>query len=289
MKISLPITLLTCLLAIASVSHGQYAVYKKKKSYLALVGGFNYSIPMVTDRYAVLSSSTESDEEVNQKEYGKFGKNKGAQFGIRYSYNFTNTLSAVIGFGYQTQSFNYRTNHAWADTVSNQSFEREMFHTQRLSYFSVPVLARWDLTQGQFKPYLQGGIFMDFRHQASKIISYDNTIDEEETKNQTSSSGWGDITDNTRKFNMGLMAGVGVHYYTKYVTLGVESNFRYGFMKVVNDETRYADQNGFAFQYLDVLDQLKLSALNIQFSLSVPINNSVTANILRKSRYNRKK
>ncbi|NVK63007.1 MAG: PorT family protein [Flavobacteriales bacterium] len=273
---------------VSSISFGQYTVYKKKKSYLALLGGFNYSIPHVTDRYAVLSASSAEDG-ANEKEYGKLGKNKGVQFGIRYSYNFTNTLSVVAGFGYQTQSFNYRTDYAWADTVSNQSFEREMHHKQQISYFTLPVLGRWDMTHVQFKPYLQAGIFMDFRHQASKIITYDNTIDEEETENQVSSSGWGDITENTRKFNMGVMAGVGVHYYTKYITLGLETNFRYGFLNTINDKTRYADQNGFALEYLDVLDQLKLGALNVQFSVSVPINNSITANILRKSRYNRRR
>ena len=163
-----------------------------------------------------------------------------------------------------------------------------MYHKQQLSYFTVPIMARWDLTERQLKPYVQGGLFMDFRHQAGKIISYDNMIDEQEMASQASSSGWGDITANTQKFNMGLLAGAGVHYYTKYVTFGVETNFRYGVMKVVNDEMRYADQNDFALQYLDVLDQLKLSALNIQFSLSVPISNSVTYDILRKSRYKRK-
>ncbi len=285
---SIQLVLSIVLIFISSFSYGQYTVFKKKKSYLALLGGFNYSLPQVTDRYAVLSTSPMTDE-VNEKEYGKLGKNKGAQFGIRYSYNFTNTLSAVAGFGYQTQSFNYLTQYAWEDTVSNQNFEREMHHEQRISYFTLPILARWDLTQGQFKPYIQGGIFMDFRHQASKMITYDNTLDGEETENQTSSSGGGDITDNTQKFNMGLMAGAGVHYYTKYVTFGVETNFRYGFLKTINDNTRYMDQNGFALQYLDVLDQLKLSALNVQFSLSVPINNSVTANILRKSRYKKRR
>jgi hypothetical protein len=224
-----------------------------------------------------------------EKDYGKAGKNKGVQFGFRVSYNFTNVLSALTGFGYETVGFNYRTQYSWADTTTNENFNRELFHEQKVSYFSVPLLARYDFSEGQFKPYAQAGFVFNFRQQATKVIHYDNVIDEEQTENQTTSSGLVSITDNTRKFNLGLMAGAGVLYHTKYVTFGVETNFRLGFSPIIEDQTRYADVNGFALKYLDVFDQLKLNNLNVQFSLSVPISNSVTANILRQKRYRRNK
>jgi hypothetical protein len=261
-------------------------VNKKKKSYLGVTGGFNYSIPRITDSYSVLTSLGSDD--AFSKDYGKFGKNNGAQFGIRYQYNFSNLVSIIGGFGYQTNSFNYSTQYSWSDTLENQSFNREMHHLQKISYFTIPVLARWDLTDSQLKPFVQGGFFMGFRHQANKMVTYDNTLDGELTENETSSSALVSITDNINKFNFGLMGGVGINYYTKYVTFGVESNMRFGFINVVNDENRYADANGFALKYLDVLDQLKLNQIDIQFSVYVPISNSVTANIMRKKRYKRK-
>lgn len=273
----------------AQYSYGQLSVNKNKKSYFEILAGFNYSFPRVTDRYSVLSASSIEDSEELQKEYAKAGKNKGRQFGIRWSYNFTNVLSASLGFEYQTMGFNYQTTYSWADTLTAQNFDREMHHLQKVSYFSFPLLARYDFTQGQFKPFAQGGLFMDFRHQASKVINYDNTLDGEETANQVSSSALVSITDNIRKFNMGAQFGVGINYYTKFVTIGVETNFRLGFMKIVEDNTRYSDLTGFALKYLDVLDQLKLNNYNIQFSLSVPISNSVTSNILRRKSYRRRK
>ena len=51
------------------------------------------------------------------------------------------------------------------------------------------------------------------------------------------------------------------------------------FLKVVNDENRYADNNGLALKYLDVLDQLKLRSMNVQLSVSAPIGNSVSPNL----------
>ncbi|HLV41880.1 MAG TPA: outer membrane beta-barrel protein [Brumimicrobium sp.] len=263
-------------------SFGQkYSVHKKRMSYLAFNAGFNFSFPKVSDRYSVLNSLEENYE----KKYDKAGKNTGAQFGIRYSYNFTNSIALNLGFGYQSLGFKYFTDYSWNDTINNQDFNREMHHLQKISYFSFPMMVRWDMSNRQLIPYLQGGVFMDFRHQAKKEIHYDNTIDGKETKNEVSSSEIKSITDQTRKFNMGLMAGAGISYYTKHFTFGVEGNFRYGFFKIVNDENRYSDLTGFALQYLDVLDQLKLSNLNIQFTVSIPINHSVTMNILRRSKY----
>ncbi|MDB0063109.1 PorT family protein, partial [Crocinitomicaceae bacterium] len=170
-------------------------------------------------------------------------------------------------------------------TVNKQEFNREMHHVQKISYFTVPLQARWEITNGQLKPYIQGGVSLDFRHQAKKIIHYDNTIDGEETDNELASSAEVSIKDYTRKFNLGLTGGVGLNYYTKYVTFGLEGNVKYGLFKVISDENRYSDLNGFALKYLDVFDQFKMVVLNVQLSVSVPLNNSISTNILRRKKY----
>lgn len=269
-----------------SFTYGQrYTVHKKKISYFGLTGGMNMTLPKVTASYSVLSSLGSTYDESLQKKYAKFHETMAIQFGVRYSYNFTKSISIHAGFGYQALKFKYLTSYSWMDTLTNQDFDREMHHYQKISYFTLPIMGRWDMTIGQLMPYLQGGIYMDFRHQAQKEILFDNTIDGEETKNQTSSSGIVSITDYTRKFNIGVMGGVGISYHTKYVTFELESNFRYGFFKVVNDQKRYSDVNGFALPYLDVLDQLKLSSISIQFGVSIPIKNAVKSNILRRRYY----
>lgn len=280
----LSIILLVSLLAQSAFGQ-RWTVHKKKKSYIGFNAGFNFSAVKITDRYSVLSAVGSSEDEDLQKKYAKFGKNRGAQFGINYTYNFSNSVAMLVGFGYQSLGFNYVTHYAWVDTIGTQSFNREMHHRQKISYFSVPLLARWDLSNRELMPYVQGGVFMDFRHQAKKIIHYDNTIDEKETENEISKSAMVPLTDHTRKFNMGIMAGVGLSYYTKFATFGIETNFKYGLLKVIDDRSRYADYTGFALQYLDVMDQLKLSTLNFQFSVSIPINHSLTTNILRKRKY----
>lgn len=280
----LKVVLLACLFAQFTLAQ-RYTVHKKKISYFGFTGGISLTIPKVTDSYSVLSSLGSNYDENLQKEYGKFHETMGVQFGARYSYNFTKSISVSAGFGYQSSEFKYLTSYSWIDTLQNRNFDRELHHLQKISYFTLPIMMRWDMTIGQLMPYLQGGMYMDFRHQAQKDIHYDNTIDGEETQNQTSSTGMVSITDYIRKFNMGVMGGVGISYHTKFVTFELESNFRYGFFKVVNDDKRYADLNGFALQYLDVLDQLKLSAITIQLAVKIPLKNAVKSNILRRRYY----
>lgn len=290
MKLSTQLSFIVLVSLLTQFSFGQkYSVHKKGKSYFGLTGGFNFTLPKATDRYSVLSAVGSNDDGTFDKKYDKFGKNRGAQFGIRLNYNFSNSISMLIGFGYHSYGYNYYTNYSWVDTVGNQSFSREMHHLQKVSYFTLPIMARWELGNGQLKPFLQGGIFMDFRHQAKKIIHYDNTIDEAETENELSSSEMVSLTEQIRKFNMGVMVGIGISYYTKFATFGIESNFRYGFRKIVNDEMRYSDLTGFALNYLDVQDQLKLSNLNLQLTVSIPINHSVEMNILRRKSYRKRK
>ena len=286
MSLNIKLTVILLFSLLSQYSFGQkYSVHKEKKSYFGFTAGFNFSIPQVTDRYSVLNSVGSDDDEELQKKYDKFGKNSGGQFGIRYSYGFTNAVSGVVGFGYQSLGFKYFTHYSWSDTLSNHDFNREMHHIQKISYFTVPLMVRWDMTRAQFEPYLQGGLFMDFRHHAKKEIFYDNTIDEKETENEISTSGRVAVSEQFRKFNMGLTGGAGLSYYTKWVVYSIETNFRFGFLKVINDNNRFADETGFALQYLDVMDQLRLSNLNVQFSVSIPINQSVSLNILRRSKY----
>lgn len=286
MSLNLKISIILLISMLAQYTYGQrYSVYKKRKSYVGITGGMNFTLPQVAERYAVLSSSENSKEESLDKDYDKLMHNTGVQFGIRYSYNFTNNISIVAGLNYQTLGFNYFTQYQWIDTLSTHSFTREMHHLQKVSYFSIPIMVRWEADRTQLIPHVQAGLFMDFRHQAKKVINYDNTIDNKETENEISSSSIVSISDQFRKFNMGLTAGVGISYHTKYASFGIESNFNYGLFKVIEDKERYKDENGFALNYLDVMDQLKLSNLNVQFVITIPIQNAVSMNLLRRRRY----
>jgi len=279
--------LLILLFSLNGMGQKKYTVHRQNKIYLGLLGGMNFSSTHVVKDYNLLVTTPQSVSVYAdmEKKYQPLFKNKGAQFGLYLSYSFSKNISLVFEPSYQTNSFNYRTAYTFSDTVNSSDFEIEMMHEQKLSGVNLPLLVRWDFTVSQFSPYVQAGIFTNFKHQAKKTIFYDYTIDGEVDKKKADQTGEADLTEHINKANFGLSAGVGFTYFANYFAVSLESNFQYGFRSMVNDKNRYADYTGFSVQYLDVLDQLKLMNLNFQLTVMFPIDNSISLGILRKSRH----
>lgn len=277
--------LIAVLLSYTGQAQTKYTVHRKNKAYIGLFGGMNFSRTPVVKDYSLLVHTPQSEGGEKEKEYEPLFRNKGSQFGLYFSYNFTKKLSVVFEPSYQNSSFNYLTSYSWTDTVNSSNFAMEMLHQQKMSGVTLPLLARYDFSTSQFSPYVQAGIFASFRHHARKTVFYDYTIDGEVDKKTSDRSGETDLTQHLYKGNFGLVAGAGVTYFTNYFAISLESNFSYGFRSFVNDQDRYSDHTGLSAEYLDVLDQLKFMNLNFQLSIIFPIDNSISLGILRKSRY----
>lgn len=286
--ISIKHYLIICCLLSTSVFAQKYAVFRANEAFLGAMGGMNFSLPNVTDEYRVLTPVAQIGSNTSEKTYDKLFQNRGVNYQLYFMYAFTRKFSVVMQPGFRTMNFHYMTSYLWSDTVNQFQFAREMMHSQRISYLLVPMLARWDFTMHQLSPFIQAGIATDFRLGASKRIRYDEQIDGEVAK-ETNTTAEASLTEQINRFQLGLVGGGGVTYFTKYFSLGLEANFQYNFSKLVNDQTRFSDQTGFTAQYLDVLDQLHLHSLSIQMHLIFPIDQSVKLNILRKSNYHRKR
>lgn len=278
---------LVILLSFHGMAQTKYTVHRKNRIYLGITGGMNFSAAHVVKDYNLLMTTPQSSSENanSEKDYQGLFKNKGSQFGLYFSYSFKKNLAIVFQPAYQSSSYNYRTAYSWSDTVNGADFAMEMMHQQKVSAVNLPLLVRWDFTVSQFSPYIQGGIYANFKHRAQKTIFYDYTIDEVVDKETADRTGETDFTEHLLKANFGLTAGVGFTYFANYFAISLESNFRYGFRSMVNDQNRYADFTGLSMQYLDVPDQLKFMNLDIQLTVMFPIDNSISLGILRKSRH----
>lgn len=253
--------------------------YRKGKFYVGLIGGINFTLPEIKERHSILVPADE-------KEYGELSKNMGNQFGFYFAYGLTPKLSLVFQPNYQSYKLNYMTSYSWTDTINAMNFEQEMKHVQRFSYFTLPIALRWDFTTKRFSPYFQVGFFAEFLHKGNKTIYHDRTIDGEvDIKKANHAASDMGITNHINKFNVGPYAGLGLAYNTPFVTIGIESNFRYGLLDVVNNRNRYSDATGFAAQYLDVLDQFKLANINVQMKVIFPINNAVKIHLTGRPKY----
>ncbi len=276
------IILIICFVSLAfhevSAQRGRN-IERKGKVFLGLYGGVNFTLPIVTERHSIISGIE------SQKDYEPMFNNLGSQFGFIVSYGLTNRLSLVAQPGYYTYNFRYITSYSWQDTISNLPLDKEMHHVQNASYFTIPILLKWDFTVKKFSPYVQVGGFIDILHQSNKFISYDYTIDGLADKNQVQSTPTIGLNNHLNKVNAGVVAGVGISYNAKKVIIGLESNFRFGLVPIVNNRNRYADHTGFAAQHLDVLDQFTLANLNFQITLTFPIGGACSDGMFGRTKY----
>lgn len=262
-----------------------YHVYRKNKVFIGIYGGVNFSLPLVTKSHSVLLSEPSGDAE-NEKTYGPLKSNLSNQFGFYFSYGFSNHFSLVLQPGYHSYRFDYLTNYSWNDTVEQMNVAKEMKHRQTLSYFTVPVLVRWDFLKTRFTPYLQLGVYADILHKGNKTIYMDETIDGDvDHKRAQSKTASVDITDHLQKWNAGAIGGIGFSYYAKHFNIGLECNYRHGFLPIINNRNRYADLTGLTTQYLDVFDQMQLRNIHVQLHITFPVHSLPDLNILRRSKY----
>ncbi len=252
---------------------------RKGKVFLGVYGGVNFTLPIVSERHAIVSGIS------NEKSYEPLFNNLGSQFGFVVSYGITKRLSLVAQPGYYSYNFRYITNYSWQDTVSNMPLDIEMHHVQNASYFTLPILLKWDFSIRRFTPYLQVGGFVDILHRSSKYISYDYTIDGLANENQIQSTQEIGLNKHLNRVNAGVVGGFGISYNAKLMIISLESNFRFGFIPIVNERNRYADHTGFAGQYLDVLDKINLANLNFQITLTFPIGGACSNGNFGRSKY----
>jgi hypothetical protein len=266
-----------------AVNAQNFTVHKHKQLFVGLTGGVNFSMMNVREQFDVLTPTDLSER--TEKTYGTLFENRGHQFGFHAMYGLNRNLSLVGQVHYYTTQFRYMNQFSWMDTVYNMNTDREFLHVQKISTISVPVLIRYDFSRKQFTPYIQGGIYTDFRHKAFKQVRQDFTIDGEVNDENLNKTPYHDVTPHFNRFGFGAMGGAGIAFFSKYIVLGLEANYRYGFSNMTNDRNRYADVSGFTTEYLDVFDQLKSSNINVQFSVIVPFYNLQTINVLRRTRY----
>jgi len=280
------LTSLILVFAIANTNAQDYYVYRKNKVFIGIYGGVNFTMPEVIKSYSVINSDNQPGNEKAYTEFSKLKENMSNQFGFYFTYGLSNQFSLVFKPGYHTYRFNYLTSYSWTDTVEFMNTAKEFKHRQNLSYFTLPVLIRWDLAKKRFTPFIQVGGYCDILHQANKSIFTDATIDGTvDHKNNLSETANQSISKHLKTFSAGVVGGIGLSYYAKSFTIGVECNYRYGLMNIFNDRQRFADHTGFTAEYLDVMDQIKLRNIDVQLVLTFPVHPLPDLNILRRSKY----
>lgn len=244
---------------------------RKKQLIIGIKGGVNFTQPLVLKAHSVFSPTLNSTHGSVHKKYEPLMKNMGFNGGIFLMYRITNRLSACMEGLYFQYRYSYKNEYMWADMVNGTTFTLEQQQFNRLNYFEIPVMLRYDVTIRKITPFVQGGLFTGFMHSAvSQTVSrqYSSQIaPSEETKNPLTQT-----NDRFTKVHLGAIGGAGVSFFAGKVMLTLGGNVRYSLLPPTGNLHRYNDQASSSSAYLDVPDKMNLLNLELYVSIGVPVS-----------------
>ncbi|MCG9910966.1 MAG: PorT family protein [Flavobacteriales bacterium] len=243
---------------------------RSKQLIVGIKGGVNFTHPMVLQSHSVFSPTGNSANGSENKTYEPIMKNMGFQGGLFLLYRFTNQISAGIEGLFFQYRYAYSNTYTWADTQEGTSFTLEQKHINRLHYFEIPALVRYDINIRKITPFVQGGVYTGFLQsgisQTRSTQSSGQVFPASPTQNPPTQT-----NDRFAKVSFGVLGGAGVSYFAGKVMLSLGGNVRYSILPPTGNLHRYNDQASTSSAYLDVPDNIRLLNLELYISVGVPI------------------
>jgi hypothetical protein len=243
-------------------------MFLKKQVWLGLKAGTNLVNPILTHRYSVIQATNYDPTRIHKK-YNPFSR-FGSQVALELSYYF-NGFTVSFQPGYQQNQFTYDQDMAWSDETNPlDSVTMHYSHTQKVDYFVLPLILKYEFPGNKLRPYLQAGFYQNVLLNATKSVSV-HGVDlasggVDEFKQQSLKMGAKDLF---AKHHWGLLGGAGVYYNVGNVRLNFDVQYLYGMSSVSNYKNRY--DNNLQLGTADALDDLSFNALSISVGCLFPM------------------
>ncbi len=230
-------------------------------------GGINFSMVSPTQRFSVIQSVYGSDDDL-RKDYNPFYNNFGHQYGFIGMVKLNNSLSVSVEPSFATYRYKYSSGVEWYDASDPQdrmTMDNEVSHV--LKYFEIPLAFRYELGNGQVRPYLAAGFFyglltgVNGRYSITTEQYLDGIAisgDEEESA--------GDVSGNYIKTRLATYPGIGVFADFSYVTFFAEADYFISLHNIVNESERFSNNQSIG-GYYDVPDNLRFNNLVINIGI----------------------
>ncbi len=207
---------------------------------IGLNAGVNFSMIDVVNSYSIVHEDAEATD------FSEYNSKTGFQIGAQAEYRAYKNLWVELGLSFRQSQYEHIL-----DSVENTTIN----YSEKLSYFDIPLSAKYFFLDKTFCPYIEAGATFSFVTDALSTTKRDDVKD---LVNRT---------DYRNTFMMGYFGGAGISY--KMQGLQVFADFRYVYYpENVNKEgTRYADDvNVFKYYYID--DDFRLDNLMVSFGVA---------------------
>lgn len=232
-------------------------------------GGANITKAKPVERYSSFYSTKDPESTMYDKTYNNFSK-VGGQAGIEITF-YHQGFSVSFQPNYRRMSFVYKNQYLWQD-ANNPDYSLTSHYTsiQKLDYFELPLLLRYEPLKTKFRPFVQAGLYYSFLNNAYKGTEIKITdkasgaINEYTEQNITVGA-----KDLFIRSNMGWILGAGVSYPMGNVRLALDISYRHSTNNITSAANRYSNDRITGSG--DVLDDVKLRNLSASVAVLIPL------------------
>jgi opacity protein-like surface antigen len=206
---------------------------------ISLGGGLNFSQTESDHSYSIVHSPGESGLDT-------YNSKTGFQLGVAAEYRVFHDLWVTAGFQYRRSAYEHILDSVEGTTVN---------YSEELSYFDVPLAARYYFLKKSFSPWIEGGASLSF---LSGAISTTTRSDSKDIVDRSSLR---------NDFMTGWLVGAGFSYQVKGISLQLSVRYA-GYPELVNKEgTRYDDPvNVYKYYYLD--DDFRMNLIQVNAGIA---------------------
>jgi hypothetical protein len=236
-------------------------------------GGINFSVVFPTSRFSVLQPIDGTGASTGEKDYASVFSNLGYQYGFIGMLRLNKALSLSIEPTFSSYAIRYNSQSSWSSADGqSERIEIATDFTDKLKYFEIPLVLRYELGNGLFRPYLAAGFFYGMLTGASGTAESSTMqyVDNVEVDLENSESA-GDIKGNYITTRLAIFPGAGLFVDLGFATLFAEADYYFGLHNIVNESARFSDQQSIGGDYR-VPDNLKLDNLVINLGILFNIN-----------------
>jgi len=179
-------------------------------------------------------------------------------------------ISIAFQPNFRRSRYSFQNRFSWESEDGVERFESRMNHEQKIDFFDIPVIVKYDLLKAKLRPFLLGGGYFSFVTNAEKTV----TISQQDfssgiVQNIDAGELIIGVTDNFAKFNYGILAGIGASYDFWNIRAVLEGSYRLGLTNIINENRRFSETQLTGIG--DVNDDIELRSINISLSLVFPL------------------
>jgi outer membrane protein W len=237
--------------------------------WVGIKAGGNLSKAKPFERYSSFSSTTDPSSTIYDKKYQNFNQ-MGGQAGLEITY-YHQGFSLSFQPNYRRMSFTYTNQYTWQDASnSNYSFTKEYKATQKLDYFELPLIAKYEPFKSRLRPFVEAGLYYAFLNNAYKSTEVNVTDNASGAVNKYQEENLSlGAKDLFIKSNLGWIVGAGLSCPVGNVRLAMDVTYRHTTNNITSAANRYSNDRLTGSG--DVMDNVKLRNISASVSILIPL------------------